>query len=266
MSEIIVLIPHYNNTLKLIQSIKSIKERITVDLLIVDDGSQDDVLIEENVIKAYHSGKVFIDKLDKNKGIEHALNHGLELIQKMDYKFIGRLDCGDLCHPNKFNKQLNFLNSNPNIYLLGTWANALDLNGNLLFILKHPYLYQIIKKKMYLNSMFVHPSVVFRSSIVESVGYYPTNYKAAEDYAFFFKIIKQFEAANLPEVLLDYIIDDNSISSTKRKLQVKNRIKVILNNFHFGFYPIYGLLRNVLLLIVSRKVTTSIKKIFASNA
>ena len=265
MSEIIVLIPHYNNTFKLIQSIQSIKEQITVDLLIVDDGSQDDLLIEEDVKKAYQYGKVFIEKLHKNKGIEHALNRGLELIQKMNYKYIGRLDCGDFCHTNRFSKQLDFLKSNPNIYLLGTWANVLDLNGKLLFILKHPHLDQIIKKRMYLNSMFVHPSVVFRSSIIENVGFYPTNYKAAEDYAYFFKIIEQFEVANLPEALLDYIIDDDSISSTKRKLQVKNRIKVILNNFYFGFYPIYGLLRNVLLLVLSRKVTTSIKKILTNN-
>ena len=134
MSEIIVLIPHYNNTFKLIQSIQSIKEQITVDLLIVDDGSQDDLLIEEDVKKAYQYGKVFIEKLHKNKGIEHALNRGLELIQKMNYKYIGRLDCGDFCHTNRFSKQLDFFKSNPNIYLLGTWANVLDVNGNLLFL------------------------------------------------------------------------------------------------------------------------------------
>ena len=92
---------------------------------------------------------------------------------------------------------------------------------------------------------------------------YPIEYKdAAQDYAFFFKVIKHFKCANMPEVMLDYIIDKNSISTKKRKLQVKNRIKIIAKNFKFGIYPIYGLLRSLVLYFFSRSSTTIIKKRF----
>jgi hypothetical protein len=64
----------------------------------------------------------------------------------------------------------------------------------------------------------------------------------------------------MPEVLLDYIIDGNSISTKKRKLQVANRIKIIIDNFRFGFYPVYGLIRSCILYFFSRSSTTSIKK------
>ena len=101
--------------------------------------------------------------------------------------------------------------------------------------------------------MFVHPTVIFRSKIIDKIGAYPTNYKAAEDYAYFFNIIKVYNAANYPESLLDYIVDPKSISSQKRKLQVKSRIRVILHNFYFGFYPIYGLIRNIALYFVPFK-------------
>ena len=67
----------------------------------------------------------------------------------------------------------------------------------------------------------------------------------------------------MPEVLLDYIIDSDSISTKKRKLQVINRIKIIIDNFKFGFYPVYGLIRNSILYFFSRSSTTSIKKINA---
>ena len=60
---------------------------------------------------------------------------------------------------------------------------------------------------------------------------------------------------------MDYIVDPKSISTTKRKLQVKNRIKIVLEHFYFGFYPIYGLIRGVLLYMFPRSVTTYLKKI-----
>jgi len=266
VSRLAVLIPHYNNFQGLKKSIESIEESIPIDLMIIDDGSQKDLIVENDINNIYHLGKIKIHKLAENKGIEYALNFGLELILKEGYEFIGRLDCGDYCVENRFTKQIDYLQNNEETHLLGTWANIIDSTGKNLFLLKHPIKYQKIKKEMYLNSMFVHPSVVFRSSVIKKIGYYPTNYKAAEDYAFFFKIVKHFKSENLPEALVDYVIDENSISSTKRKLQVKSRIRVIIDNFYFGFYPIYGLLRNSALLFMSRNTTTVIKKLIGKNA
>ena len=109
--------------------------------------------------------------------------------------------------------------------------------------------------------MFVNPTVVFNTCILKVVPEYPEKYRfAAQDYAFFFKVINNFKCANLPEVLLDYVSNENSISTTKRKLQVKNRIKIILENFKPGFYPIYGLFRSCILYFFSRSATTLMKK------
>lgn len=264
MTKIIVLIPHYNNFEDLILSIKSINESINVDILVVDDGSKESIPVKSEIENCYHNGKIFLDILDENKGIEYALNRGLELIESMDYEYIGRLDSGDFCIKDRFKKQIAYLEANKDTYLLGTWVNVINANKELSYVLKHPSVYPEIKNKMFTNSMFVHPSVVFRKSIINNVGYYPTNYKAAEDYAFFFKIVNKYKSENLPEALLDYVVDDNSISSTKRKLQVKSRIRVILYNFNFGFYPIYGLLRNIMLYFISRKTSHNIKRIFKS--
>ncbi|WP_417876047.1 glycosyltransferase [Winogradskyella sediminis] len=262
MTKIIVLIPHYNNFEDLILSIKSINESINVDILIVDDGSNSSVPVKSELENFYQHGKIFLDILEENKGIEFALNRGLELIESMDYEYIGRLDSGDFCIKDRFKKQISYLETNKDTYLLGTWVNVINADKELSYVLKHPISYNEIKKKMFTNSMFVHPSVVFRKSILKNVGYYPTNYKAAEDYAFFFRIVNNYKSENLPEALLNYVIDDKSISSTKRKLQVKSRIRVILYNFRFGFYPIYGLVRNVLLYFISRKTSHNIKRIF----
>ena len=174
---------------------------------------------------------------------------------------MARLDAGDICYKNKFSKQIDFLEKNKKVVLVGTWARVLDHEGNLMFYIKHPTNHNTIKRNMNLNSMFVNPTVLFKTSVLQTVPEYPVKYKdAAQDYAFFFKVIKRFECANMPEVMLDYIIDKNSISTKKRKLQVKNRINIIIENFKFGVYPIYGLLKNLVLYFFSRSSTTLIKK------
>jgi len=264
-NNLIVLIPHFCNPSGLLDSIKSIDEDINIDILIVDDGSEK--LFDEKQIEIAfkNTGKIHYKYLPQNQGIEYALNTGLKFIQNLDYKYIARLDCGDKCKQNRFKKQLNHLESNPEIKLLGTWANVVDENGKHIHYIKHPTKYTDIKRKMYVNSMFVHPTVMFSIDVLDKVGYYPTNVKAAEDYAFFFKIIKHFKAENLPEVLLDYEYNENSISTSKRKLQVKNRLKIITKHFYIGLMPIYGLLRNTILLFISRRGTTYLKTIWKNH-
>ena len=257
---IIVLIPHYNNPEGLEKSILSINDKIPVDLLIIDDGSISK-LNELELREHYINGEIYFKYLNQNKGLSFALNQGIKFAQLNKYEIIGRLDSGDLCFKDRFTKQLDYLDSNKNIKLLGTSAVVVDEQGHELFVLKHPSKHSDIKKKMFLNNMFVHPTVLIRTDVFNFVDQYDERYtRAAQDYALFFKILKKFEVANLAEPLLYYEISSNSISSKRRKLQVKHRLRIILENFRFGFYPIYGLIRNTLLIFISRESTTKLKR------
>lgn len=256
--EIIIIIPHYNNPKGLYKSVASIKEEIKMDIVIIDDGSQQEINIA-NLRKEYKLGRIYYKKQQTNKGIAQALNVGIDFARKNEYKYIARLDAGDFCCANKYNKQYRYLEKHSDIKLLGTWVRVVDSKGAELFNLKHPVGYKQIKRAMCLNSAFVHPSVMFSSEILKVIKGYPLNYFAAEDYAFFFDVINKFKAENYPEILMDYSVDKNSISSKHRKQQVKNRIKIMIKNFYFGFYPIYGILRSLILLLFSRQATNFIK-------
>lgn len=260
-SKLIILIPHYNNLDQLYRSVASIQENITMDLLVVDDGSNTKPDLAE-LKSIFKNGEVYLELLVQNQGIEKVLNHGLRFVQQKNYTYIGRLDAGDYCLPNRFEKQLSYLENNPEVKLLGTWVEVVDENLKHLYDLKHPVSYELIQKEMYLNTVFVHPSVVFRTMLIDEVGFYPENFKSAEDYGYFFEIIKKFKAENYPEILLQYVIEPNSISSTRRKQQVASRIRIILHHFKFGLYPIYGLVRSCILYFISRESITVFKKMF----
>ena len=259
-NELILIIPFYNDEVKLKKSLKTIDEEITLDILLIDDGSYKTVSLSDLKLGKCVSD-IHIVRNSTNLGIAKSLNIGLEYSKRNQYNYIARLDAGDFFYKNKLTKQYKYLKDNKKTKLLGTWARVVDNKGNFLHYIKHPSEYSKIKKAMFLNSMFIHPSVMFSAEIFKKIDLYPTNYKAAEDYAFFFKIVNYFKSENYPEILMDYTAEEGSISSRLRKTQVINRIRIILDNFKPGLYPVYGIIRNSILLLFSRKFTTTIKKI-----
>ena len=245
--DICVLIPHYNNIEGLETSLASISDEEPVDVLIVDDGSYIKPDVEELKRKFSYISDIIVIFNNKNRGIEHVLNDGLKYIKDAGYKYIARLDCGDVCFPERFKIQKEFLEQNPDIYLVGSWVEFVDVRGKSLFVFRPPTVYREIRKKMFINNMFIHPVVMFRTKVIEEVGFYPTNYKNAEDYAYFFRISKRFKVANIDRVLLKCEVNPKGLSLSKRKQQIKSRLRVIHDNFDFSIYAFYGLLRNSIL-------------------
>lgn len=262
MNNVIVLIPHFNNFSGLCTSLLSIEKDEKVDVLIVDDGSTLNKIKEDELLKHQKfNGTISFIYNKENLGIEHVLNQGLKHINSVNtYKYIARLDCGDLCLENRFFSQEKYLHDNSNCKLVGSNAVAIDLTGKELYKTTLPEFSNEIKNKMFVNAMFLHPTVMFCTSLINEIGFYPTKYKAAEDYAFFFKIVQKHQTHNIQRFLLKYEINPNGISLSMRKKQVSSRIQIIKDNFYFGFWPIYGLFRNYALrYFISQKFINWIK-------
>lgn len=262
-SEIIVLLAHYNDNERLKTTIDSIREPFPIDVLILDDGSS--IRPNEDELKVIYGnrGNLAVEYSVENQGVSRVRNWGLELILKSDYQYIGIMDSDDTNNPERFSKQLTYLKKNQHIYLLGTWGEYYSRKGEYLFTLKHPTSYREIKKKMYLNSTFLHSSILFKKEIIESVGGYSEKYKkGGEDYDFLFKIIKKYQVENYPESLVNITVTENGLSSKQRFWQVYNRIRIIKDNFYFGFHPVFGIIRNSILLVVPRNIGIKFRKWF----
>jgi hypothetical protein len=260
MNKSILLIPYYNNYEGLLKSLRSIDENEKLDILIVDDGSANK--FDESIILSNFKarGVIFFKYLESNKGIETALNVGLKIIIEKKYKYVGRLDCGDICLGKRFIIQETFLEENPEIKIVGSNVLAVNIDDEFLYSIDLPLHDKDIKNKMYFNSMLIHPAIMFSTEILKTIGFYPLNNKSAEDYAFFFSISKKYKMANIKEYLTQIEINENGISLQKRKQQVKSRIRIIKDNFYFGFYPIYGLIRNYILLCLPYSFVLFLKK------
>ncbi|WP_291098388.1 MULTISPECIES: glycosyltransferase [unclassified Empedobacter] len=248
MNKNLLIIPHYNNPDGLIKSISSIGKDENLDVIVIDDGSSINKINEFEVLsnKAF-KGEILFKYCNVNRGIEFVLNDAINYALGKDYIYLSRLDCGDICKNNRFQTQELFFEKNKSISLIGSNVDAVNENGDFLYTIKVPLTDKDIRKGMLINCMFIHPSVMFKTEVIKQVGKYPTEYKAAEDFALFTNILKYFKGANINESLVTIELNTKGISITNRKKQTKSRIQILEKNYKLGITSTYGLIRSYIL-------------------
>lgn len=261
-NDIVILIPHYNNPVGLESSLNSVAFPIPIHVLVVDDGSH--TKPDEERLRKLFEDRLSISFLYNrvNEGIERTLNNGLRYIQEqLPCQYIARLDCGDTCAPSRFVKQKQYLDAHPDVYLIGSWVEFVDEQGEKVYTYKAPADHKDIVKNMYLKCSFIHPSVMFRAAALKEIGPYPINYKAAEDYAFFFRFVQRYKTHIIPEVLTYCEINPAGISHTKRNVQLRSKIRILMDNKTASPYFVAGLFRNLVLRALPYSLVSKAKAI-----
>ncbi len=264
MLDFYLLIPCYNNTEGLIRSLLSVeypKEKFKV--LVVDDGSTIPVSLSEFPEELLQKQTIEIIRLPENKGITEALDTGLRLIlDRNDALYTARLDCGDTCRANRFYKQVLFLNESTDIALLGSLCLFIDHIKKTRFIYKAAEHHYAIFRQMHLKCSFIHPTVIFRNEIIKQTKLYPYDYPYAEDYAFFFELVKKYKTYIIQEILVETQINTKGISVKRRQEQIKSKINVIRSYGVIKLLTCAGLTRQYLLSMLPYKMITQIKHLF----
>ncbi|MDX3895320.1 glycosyltransferase [Pusillimonas sp.] len=254
-----VLVPYFEAGDKLLVSLSSIEQgSLQPHIVLVDDGSK--VIPARSMLEKYKGHlEITLIELAENRGIAVALNHGLDYA-KDHWELIARLDCGDLCKSDRLRKQSNFLIEHPNCMMLGSWATFVDEKGDEVFLLQQPANHDSILKAMRINCAFTHPTIILRSCVVRELGSYPTNYAAAEDYAYFFAIVSRYSTANFSEPLVSCLVDPNGISSIKRRTQILSRIRLMWKYYDWSALATYGILRAFILLLLPRSASLALNR------
>ena len=229
--------PVFNAEKYLAEAIESIlvQNYKNFEFLIFNDGSTDrssEIISTysktDNRIKAYN--------YHQNTGYVKHLNEGLSVAKG---KYIARMDADDISLPFRFEKQVNFLEQNLNVGLVGSSFQKIDsfgvkkgkpviLNGDI----------AEIEYQMIFGNYFAHPSIMFRRECLSEQNIYKSEYMPAEDYEFIYNISKNASIFNLSEVLLHYRIHNMNISSLKSEIQkvsVKNIFRTILTDYSIPF-------------------------------
>ena len=226
-AEVAVLMAAYNAEKTLRAAVDSIlASTVPCDLFIVDDASR--VPVAEVIGER---ANVTIIRLPQNGGLAAALNVGLGQILSRNYKYVARMDADDVSYPHRFATQIAFLERNPEVTLVGSGARFIDdRSGAMIMYYVPPLAPEAIRKALYFNNCFVHPTWLIRGAALKDLGPYSLDYPAAEDYEFVRRIGARAKVANVPDYLLDYRISTGGISVSKRTRQLRDRLAI---QFHY---------------------------------
>ncbi|MGL4739215.1 MAG: glycosyltransferase family 2 protein [Sarcina sp.] len=183
------------------------------EFLIINDGSTDQSL---DILKSYSDERIKILDNSGNKGLIYSLNRG---VKESQGEYIARMDADDISMPNRLEKQVEFLDENIDVNLVGSSIECIFEGIPLIKkLVKAIPDYEFIKVKAIFESTFYHPTVMFRKSIIEQYNLtYDERYKHAEDYGLWNNMMLRGKVSNLNEPLLNYRIVKTSVTRKANK-------------------------------------------------
>ena len=200
-----VVIPARNAALYLRDSIDSILNQTFSDfeILIIDDNSTDNTL---EIIRTYRDDQLIVLK-NPSKGLPAALNFGMK---KAKGEFIARMDADDIANNTRLQKQVDYLDANPNLGVCGTLFKEFG-DGDVIHDHKECVRYADILRGCYIG----HPTAMFRLALFRRNNlYYDKSLPLGEDYDLWSRAVRVMEIGNVQEVLLRYRRHGSSVTAS----------------------------------------------------
>ena len=185
-----------------------------LELVVVDDGSTD---ATPEVLAAFASrdARVVVHR-QSNRGRTASLNVGAGLARA---PLIARLDADDVCLPERFARQLAFLEQHEAVALVGGAVRLIDAGGRPFEESRYPLSDAEIRSAFAYTTPFVHSAVMFRRRAFEQVGGYRAAFAETEDLDLWLRLAERHELANLPEPVVEYRLHPDQASVQKLELQ-----------------------------------------------
>ncbi|MDB5123516.1 MAG: hypothetical protein JWP94_1645 [Mucilaginibacter sp.] len=220
-----VIMPVYNAEKYLNEAIDSVLRQSFADFefFIIDDHSTDK---SRDIIRSYIDERIIFIEKPVNTGYTDSLNMAIERARG---KYIARMDADDICMPDRFAKQFNFMEQHPAVAVCGTWYETMPAGQ----LVSHPAGHEDIKLRLLKNSAIGHPTAMMHKSVLtEHKLQYNRELEPAEDYDLWVRILPFGDLANIPEVLLKYREHTGQVSSKKVLKQLMNAGRIRVNLFN----------------------------------
>lgn len=172
------------------------------EIVLVQDGPVPDglsTLLQE--YEAKYPSVMHIIQLEKNGGLGNALRLGVENAR---YDICARMDSDDICLPDRFEKQLAYLEAHPECDIVGgQMTEFIDTPDNIVgrreVPLSNDEIYEFMKSRCALN----HVTVMFRKQSVLNVGNYQDWFWNEDYYLWVRMMMASCKFANIPDVAVN---------------------------------------------------------------
>ncbi|WP_336514378.1 glycosyltransferase [Pollutibacter soli] len=175
-----VVMPVYNSAAWLREAMDSILQQTFSDfeLILIDDGSTDE---SASIIKSFSDSRIRHLVNEKNRGLVFTLNRGID---EAKGKYIARMDGDDIAVDRRFERQVSYLDSHPEVDLIASVVLLIDDKGNKTGFWKEDkemLSYEQLREFMPFNNCIAHPSIMARAGVLRDFKY-RQDQDQAEDY------------------------------------------------------------------------------------
>lgn len=212
MPQLSVLMPVRDGARWIEESIASVQRQTfgDLELIVVDDGSSDETRRIVADLAAHDPRIVLVAQ--PPRGLVLALNNGLEAARA---PFLARLDADDIAEPTRMAEQIDAMQLNRRLSLLGSWAIEIDENGVTIGARRPAADAAPLMRQHNSANPMIHSTVMLRTEMVRAVGGYRQGFFAAEDFDLWLRLSEVGEVANLQRELVRYRVHHGSVSARR---------------------------------------------------
>jgi len=243
MPKVSVIIITYNRANLLTKAVASVltQDYLDFELIIIDDASSDntsEVVPEDSRIKYFRNETNLGISKSRNRGVSLATGEYVAMLDSDDYWLVN----------NKLSKQVSYLDSNLEVGLVGTAIRCEDEQGVFLKEDIFETSDKNIRAKLLWKNQFAQSSILFRKKYFSN---YDESLSIGEDYDLWLKIGCDSKLANLPDVMVAYLIHSGSITKQKifKTIMATDKIICRYKNNYPGYFK--ARIKTVLRLLIS---------------
>jgi hypothetical protein len=182
------------------------------ELILIDDGAERQI---KNVLREYTDRRIRLIMHEENLGLARSLNEGITLARG---KYLARQDADDVSMAMRIERQVKFLEANPDVVLLGTAFQVIDERERKLSIVRMGEQDEDLRRLLLSKNCFCHGSVMMRRDAVIQVGGY-RELETCQDYDLWLRLAERSRIANLPDPLYHWRLTGSAVSIRKAMTQ-----------------------------------------------
>lgn len=222
-----VIMSVYNTEIDFLkEAIESILSQTFSDFefIIIDDYSDEKT---QKILNEYKKdNRVILKRNEKNLGLTVSLNRAISMAKG---KYLARMDADDICLPERFEIEIEYLEKFSDLGVVGTNFIIMD-NGQEIFRGNEAYFPEQIKARLFFcNNGLLHSSVLMRRTLIcrEMDLLYNEEIKKSQDFDLWVRVSRKSKLFVIPIYLMKYRVSNNQISTKNKSEQVMYRKQII---------------------------------------
>lgn len=267
--KISIVMPVYNASAYLVSALDSILNQSykNWELIAIDDCSTDN----SHMILHHYSNmdsRIKVYKNIENLGVGKTLDKAIKLTSG---KYIARMDADDIAYPQRFEKQMDYLLTHPDVIAVGGQCRLIDEKGKVIGAKVFPTDSEQLYEMLYNVVPIQHPTLMVNTHLLPEDFTWYDGWKVAQDLYLFFKLVHYGNLANIEDIVLDYRYyrGGNSLKDPKETFKLTKTIRW-LGKTRFGYKPtnkakVINLVQSVLVAVLPNFLIFWVFKFLRSN-